>query len=156
MSKRIYIDVETTGLKSSIHRVTQLSAIVEINGVRKKTVDYKKNIYKQLLKLLDSYIDKYNPKDKFYFIGYNVNFDIGFVRALFLKNGNKFYGSYFHPVGIDVMALAANKIMYRRTKPVNMKLVSVLKYFGIKCTLSKFHDAKYDITKTRLLYKKVR
>lgn len=53
-------------------------------------------IYKQFVDLLSKYVDRYNKKDKFFLAGYNIaSFDNSFLRAWFIQNGDKYFGSWF-------------------------------------------------------------
>ena len=64
-------------------------------------------VYGQFTAILNKYVDKYNKQDKFFLAGYNnASFDNQFLRAWFLQNGDKYFGSYFWSNSIDVMVLA--------------------------------------------------
>lgn len=53
-------------------------------------------VYGQFTAILNKYVDKYNKQDKFFLAGYNnASFDNQFLRAWFLQNGDKYFGSYF-------------------------------------------------------------
>jgi len=99
--KRFYFDLETSGLNPVDNAILQLSAIIEINGEVKETINlyikpftsdiveqeaievnkldynndkrfvYPRIAFKTLIDILDRYIDKYDRKDKFYMVGYN-------------------------------------------------------------------------------------
>lgn len=153
MKKEIFIDVETNrSLDPRTGKITEIGIIYRINGKIKKEVEFKTNIYKNLIKFLDSIINKYDKEDKAYFIAYNAKFDNDFIRELFNKNNNKFYGSYFHNPVIDVMQIASYKFMIKNRKPINFKLGTLCKYFRIKINDEKLHNALYDIRKTKELY----
>jgi DNA polymerase-3 subunit epsilon len=112
-----------------------------------------KEVYNQLIQLLDKYTDKYNKKDKMFFIGYNCNnFDISFIRAFFEKNNNNYFGSYFWWPGIDVMAIYADKLIDNRLDLPNFQLHTVAKHMGINVNPEKLHDGLYDVQITRELF----
>jgi DNA polymerase III epsilon subunit-like protein len=95
---------------------------------------------------LDTYVDKYNKNDKFIPVGYNVNFDIGFLREFFLKNGNKYYGSYFDYHFLDGMALTFFMRYIGKLNLENYRLETSCKHYGIEINA---HDALSDIEGTR-------
>jgi DNA polymerase-3 subunit epsilon len=113
--KHCHIDVETTGLWAGKHAITQLSGIIEIDGVVVDTFDLpmapwdgaliddkalevtNKTLaeikayprasvqFAKFLSILDKYVDKSNPADGYFFIAYNAPFDTEFVRAMFKR-----------------------------------------------------------------------
>lgn len=184
--KELFIDVETTGLSAYKNDVVQVSAILEIDGDEKARLDIlsrpinENNIDKKALevigktkeelmgyppaseaytmfrKTLDKYVDKYDKTDKFTFIGYNARFDEDFMRQWFYKNGNKFYGSYFHWPAIDISNICALYLADKRAKMKNFKLMTVAKAMGLKVDEEKAHDAMYDIIVTKKMYEAIR
>ena len=103
-------------------------------------------IYKQFVDLLSKYVDRYNKKDKFFLAGYNIaSFDNSFLRAWFIQNGDKYFGSWFWSNCFDVMVLAAPYLSEKRAEMENFKQGTVAKALGINVDDSKLHDALYDI-----------
>lgn len=152
----MFIDIETSGLDPKIDSIVQLAYIYKEGGNIVKTGDLKgQDIYTKFTTDLNTLVDKYNKEDKMYFIAYNAGFDNEFVRNLFLKNNDKFFGSYFYSPHICVMQLAAYKFMRKGKRPESFKLSDVCKYFGIKVVEDKLHDGMYDITLTKKLYNKL-
>lgn len=180
--KVFYLDTETTGLNPKINDIIQLSFIIEIDGIIKekqnfkmqpfnyssiteealkvngitleqlKTLETPQEVYKKLIKILDIHIDKYNKKDKFYSAGYNVRFDMDFLREFFIKNGDKYYGSYFDYHFIDAMPML---FLMEYAKKLNLSdhhLETACKHYGIEI---KAHDAEQDIGATRELILKL-
>lgn len=120
--KIFYFDTETTGVDPDKHEITQLSAIVEIDGEVKEEVNWRcqptdwenidpvalevtgislEELKKQplpsemmgnLRKLFDKYIDKYDKEDKFFPAGHNVRFDLEFLQSFWKRHGDE-YGS---------------------------------------------------------------
>lgn len=103
-------------------------------------------IYKQFVDLLSKYVDRYNKKDKFFLAGYNIaSFDNSFLRAWFIQNGDKYFGSWFWSNCFDVMVLATPYLSEKRAEMENFKQGTVAKALGINVDDSKLHDALYDI-----------
>ena len=118
LRKVLYFDVETTGLDAKLNDIIQLSGIIEIDGEIKETFNLKmqpfdwttissealnvtgttdemlksygtpQKAFSDFIGLLSTYVDRYDKTDKMYAAGYNVQFDIGFLREFFLKNGD--------------------------------------------------------------------
>jgi len=182
MNKVFYVDVETTGLDPSFHDILQLAFIIEIDGQIKakhkfeiqpfnyeridskaltinkltlakiKKFEIPQKAYKRLIKTLDVFVDKYNKKDKFHPAGYNVRFDIDCLKEFFLKNGDKYYGSYFDYHLLDPITMLGLLEYKGLIKLESYKLKDVCNYFGIKI---KAHDAMEDIEATRELIQKM-
>lgn len=174
--KRLYLDLETTGVDHNVNGVCQIAGIVEINGKVQKTFNFhvrpfekdiiedealeviKKTreeieqyndpdiVHKALLKIFDQYIDKYNRSDKFELAGYNVKFDDDFLRSWFFKLGDKYYGSYVNPYKVDLYSVLAWLRGYGLVTTENLKLETVAKYFSIEHDA---HDAMGDVKATR-------
>jgi DNA polymerase III subunit epsilon len=185
--KICWIDVETTGTYHWQHSIVQIAGIIEIDGVVKKefnllsrphpkakiekealevnkrTVDeimaYPPQLqaYLSLVCVLNEYVDKFNKSDKFYFAGYNSNFDNNFVRAFFKQCEDNFFGSYFWSGTIDVMVLALDYFKGQTRKEMdNFQLMTVAKQIGLDIDKEKAHDALYDIRVTRDIYYKLK
>ena len=183
--KLCYIDVETGGSDCDSNPLLQLSGIIEVDDKEVDKFDWyiqpfiydkldpvamqmlgldpavddrflnPKDVIYKFTSLLDDYVDKYDKKDKFFFVGYNSHsFDMPFVRKFFEKNGDKFFGSYFFYPSIDVMLLYGLLFMEKRTKMENFKLITVAKEAGLEIDEEKFHDGMYDIFITKQLFKK--
>ena len=156
MKKQIFIDIETTGLNPKKDTITQLAYLYFENGKKKATGNLKgATIYGSFVKSLDKLVDKFQKGDKMHFVGHNSHFDSDFVRELFVKNGNNFYGSYFYNPVVCTMMVASYKFMLKNKRPEDFTLLGLLNYFKIKVDENKLHDALYDITKTRELYLKL-
>jgi len=180
--KVFYFDTETTGLNSKVNDIIQLGFIIEIDGkvVRKeklemqpfdyssiskialdthkisvekmKTFDTPQIAYAKIVNILDEYINKYDKEDKFIPAGYNVKFDMEFLREFFIKNNNKYFGSYFDYHFIDAMAILFLKRYAGKIALDNYKLETACNYYNIEI---KSHDALSDISATRELLLKV-
>ncbi len=181
--KLIYIDVETTGIPCPQSGLIQLAGAIEIgddkpqpfqyriqpfpddvivdealavNGVTRlemSAYDAPEFVYQEFTRLLGKYVDRYDRADKFHFVGYNAMFDSDHLRAWFVKNGDTYFGSWFHFPPIDVMGMAAVHLMSRRAAMKDFKLLTVAQELGLQVDASKMHDARYDIALTRKLFK---
>jgi len=183
--KLFFVDVETTGTDPRRHGIVQLSGLVEIGklhqvfdytvapfpndivvpkalAVSHRTVeevegyDPPQQVYQTFLNMLDSYIDKYNPRDKFHLIGYNAIFDMRFLREWFKKNGNVYFDSYFFWPPLDVSVLAHQHLIRERRSMPNFKQSTVAAALGIELDEKRLHDSLYDIELCKQIYNKVK
>lgn len=180
--KVFYLDTETTGLDERKNDIIQLSYLVEINKeikeegqffiqpfdygaiqpraleVSKTTIEQLKGyeqpniVYKKVVNILDKYVDKYNRQDKFSPAGYNVGFDVGFMKNFFFKNNDKYWGSYFTYHFLDVFNFVYILEYKGLLKLDNYKLITVAKFFGIDFDA---HDSLSDIKTTREVFLKL-
>ena len=181
--KILWIDTETTGLIPGKNAMIQLAALLVINGsvkeeinllcrpfkgavIEQSALDINKRtkedimIYPTLVyqisvfkDIIDNYINKYDKNDKFVIAGYNVRFDIGFLRDGFNIVGDKYFGSRFFSAPIDVMTIVALCISQKQLRLRNYQLKSVSDKFHV--SLDDAHDALADIKATRNLFFKL-
>ena len=179
-SKIFWADTETLGLDPKRSSMVQLAGLIEINGevvdhvnltmspmvgsfIDKEALKvngrkirdimkYKPSIFlvDELKKKLGEHVDKYDIDDKFVIAGYNVNFDIGFIRQTFMETGDKYYGSWFVNAPLDVWTTVALAYLKKNLRLPNYKLVTVCHHYGI--TIKKAHDAMDDVIATRRLH----
>jgi len=110
-------------------------------------------VYAQFVAMMGKYVDRFNKKDKFFLVGYNnASFDNQFLRAWFLQNGDKYFGSWFWSNSIDVMVLATPYLAAKRGEMENFKQGTVAKTLGIQVDDSRLHDALYDIEICKSIY----
>jgi DNA polymerase-3 subunit epsilon len=182
MKKVFFFDTETTGLDCKKQDIIQLAYMIEIDGeikeegslytqpfnydtiqqealnTNKLTVEQLKAFpspsvtFMQLKRVLNKYIDKFNKLDKFSPAGYNVNFDVGFLREFFFKNKDKYYGSYFDYHLLDPIPVLHLLEYKGLIKLPNYKLVTVCEYFNINIDA---HEALSDIKATRQVIQKL-
>jgi DNA polymerase III subunit epsilon len=178
--KMIYLDTETTGLDAKLCDIWQIGAIIESCGEvidkqnffmaphKKARIEVgalklqnmtEKDLYalpdrdkqfKALKKMLNTYVSLYDKNDKFLIVGYNVQFDIQFLRQFWLSFGDKHFNSYFLVPSIDVMGLAGLYSVKYGIPFDNFKLQTVCNFFGVSVDA---HDAMNDIEATMILYK---
>lgn len=119
------------------------------------------SVLNEIKRMLDKYVSFWDKTDKFHVVGYNSRFDEDFFRQFFrncsetqkdYQYGNG-YGSYFWTPSIDVMQIAAHKLMEKRGELLlpNFKLKTVCEAFEIG--EADWHDALEDIKATIKLYK---
>ncbi len=182
--KKFIFDLETTGLDAKKNGIIQIAGIIDLGNNKRHKFDFKckpfpgqkieeqalaitgttremintyadpVKAYKALITLMGKYIDKFDKNDKFVIMGYNCTFDIAFMREFFLKNGDKYYGSWFSSYNmIDVhklfTALRGTGFYPELEALENMKLETVAKFYEVEI---KAHDALSDIYATETLY----
>lgn len=177
MIKLIYIDTETTGLDQQNSAITQLAGIIrqdsltekfnitmrphegaiineEAMAVQGRTLEeinsfqHPKDALAQFINILYKYVDKFDKHDKFFFLAYNAQFDSNMIRNLFLRLGDNYFGSWFWTPPIDIMSLAAAKLIQVRQKMPNFKLSTVYKEI-IGKDIGNAHDAMADVEAAR-------
>lgn len=181
---KFFYDLETTGVDERRHGVHQISGCIEVDGVLMESFNFKvqpnpkaliepealavgnvteeqikayppmHEIYLKIIKILSKYVDKYNPRDKMYLVGFrNSSFDDKFFRAWFLQNQDAYFGSWFWGNSLDVSIQASEYLINRRAKMLNFKLKTVAKELGLEVDEERLHDAEYDIMLTRSIYR---
>lgn len=102
---------------------------------------------------LEKYVDKFDPKDKFVCAGKNVKFDTGFLRECFRKTNNKYFGSYFFSVSLELETFVAEMVLSKGLRLKNYSLKTLCDHFNVAIDA---HEAMSDITATRSLYRHLR
>ena len=181
MIKRLYFDLETSGLDPKENAILQLAALYEEDDIIKDKLNifikpFKTDIitkeafeingldptedrfispqkaFIKILKFLDKYINKYNKADKAYLTGYNIiQFDIKFLYEFFVKNGSPYMYSYFYPEPLDIFVLMGYACQGQRHKLENSKLTTFAESLGIKAD-GQAHDAMYDVDLTHQMF----
>ncbi len=130
---------------------------LKIGGVTEEAVrEYPdmKRVYNKLILILAEYMDRYDRKDKAYLVGFNNrSFDDIFFRRFFEDNGDTYFGSWFWTDSLDVMVLASQYLIDRRTSMSSFKLKRVATELGLDVEEEKLHDAFYDVQLTRQIYR---
>lgn len=185
MNRVFYFDVETSGTNASKHSIIQIAYQLEHSGnvvVSESTlvtpfpgaeIDPKalevsgitmaelvgapsyQDVYRELSILFDKYVDKFDKRDKLTVCGYNVSFDIGFLRALWEKNGDKYLGSYLRlGAPIDPRYIVPFYQHLGLIKPTSdNKLSTVAEAMGIDAGGA--HDALEDVRMTKAILHKL-
>jgi len=182
MIKKLFLDLETSGLDPQLNAILEIGCVIEYRNIYKeltfncqpfpndlvdsealevnKITEEKissfstpRQVYNDLTAELSMHVDKYNPKDKFVLLGYNVGFDAQFLRSFWQKNQDKYFSSWFWYPPLDVMALAMY-ILKDKVRPLmeNFKLMTVAKEIGLSVDLEQAHGALYDVKLTREIY----
>ena len=179
--KLCFIDLETTGTSPEKHGILQIAGQLHI-GIRRECFRLRvrpfhsdiieaeamklhglnpeegagpKDAHTELIRILSQYVDRYDKRDKFYFLAYNAHFDNTFLRKFFEKCGDKYFGSWFWFPYIDVMTLALTRLLDRRPGMENFKLASACRALGVEFDMERAHGAEYDIQKTVELWEKL-
>lgn len=112
--------------------------------------------YKALTKVLSKYVNKFDKNDKFTLVGFNnSSFDNPFLRAFFVQNDDKYFGSWFRFDSADVVVLASRALVDKRASMPNFKLMTVARAFDLDVEDEKLHDALYDVHLTREIFNKI-
>ena len=132
---------------------------LEVGGVTWEQINaypFMREVYEDIVDMLEQYVNRMDRTDKFHLVGYNNRgFDDPFFRAFFVQNGDKYFGSWFWSDSIDVMVLASQYLMDRRSLMKDFKLSTVADTLGVKVEADKLHDALYDVRLTREIYKRI-
>lgn len=175
--KTIWIDLETTGLdykkdtiiefaalyendkdKSIFHKYCKPESypenfheIEELTGIKREFLEEngisESELYNKFIEFASSKIDKFNKTDKAIFAAYNATFDDNFLRELFIRNNDFYYGSWFYSARLDIMSTIANAYRFGvfDIQPSN-KCETIAKALNIKL---KAHSAIEDIKAAR-------
>lgn len=107
--------------------------------------------FKYLLQCIDHFIDNFNCNNPF-IIGYNINFDVEFIKEWFLLNNTK-YAAYFNYKSIDIYQLVLSMCYLNIFDFGDNNLKDMCLKLDIDLTNA--HTALADIKASRLLYKKL-
>ncbi len=173
----LWLDTETTGLDPNKNFLFQLSYINTLNNQikfdndlymrpqyieqfqiekaafdkHKKTIEEIQNYKLEAEQLKVFFNDLTSSGNKFYLAGYNVKFDIEFLKALFARH-NYIITDYFNYLYLDVLQLVINLKLAGKINPINCKLETILQYFDLIKDINSLHNAKQDILCTKMLY----
>jgi DNA polymerase III epsilon subunit-like protein len=115
-----------------------------------------KEAHKVFCEFLGKHINKYDRTDKGQFVAYNSPFDEDFVRLLFDRCGDDYYGSWFWNPSLCVMREFAFLIRDNRHKIENFRLCTICEFLDIEFDEDNdAHDALYDVRKTIEIFKKL-
>lgn len=185
-TKLFWFDTETTGLSPIDSSMVQLAGLVEIDGEIKEEVnllfkpDPKKKINLEALAVnkrteeelstfpdakigicclqgtFEKYVNRFDSSDKFVPVGFNVNFDLDFLRETWrqaLPQDRYGVGCFFFNAPIDIRTYLGKLVATGGLRLPNYKLVTACCHFDIPMG-SGAHDALNDIRATReLMYR---
>lgn len=179
--KILWLDVETTGLDHTRNEILTMSGIVEIGGMIVEEFDFKlrptiiddidealkvngitveeallfpppKEACDGLTAVMAKYVDKYNKDDKFILAGQNVQFDKNFLRSLWTKQQDKYFGSWFWHHTLDTMTAAMMMQYIGKLDVPNFKLATLAANYSIEYDA---HNSMADIRCTRQIMMKM-
>lgn len=111
-------------------------------------------VFAAFTNLLKKYVNPYEKTSKAWLIGFNNrSFDDLFLRMFFELNKNPYYNSWFWSDSIDVLCLASEYLMDRRTSMPSFKLKRVASELGLSVDENELHDALFDARITRDIYR---
>lgn len=179
MSKKLFVDLETTGLDVNRHGICQISGIVEIDGNVVEEFDFSvkpypldeisaeavaingyshekagiapSECYLKVIDIFSRYIDRFNKLDKFVWVGQNPTFDYGFLDKFFKKNRNDYLYAYINYRKIDLITISAFLAECGVISIKSCKLVDVAQAVGVPLQA---HNALSDIRAVRDIYQK--
>ncbi len=177
MSKIAFVDCEYI---PSTGEITQIKLKPQINGKMKRGVNilikYNGNkgtaiqkrthneravspsaAFKRLEKYLMGLVDNRNPNDKLVMIAHHSAADGEVLREFFVKNGSRYFGSYFYQQHICTIQMATLYLTLTNNmnQVTSFKLGDLCRYFNIEVDDSKLHEAEYDVELLIKLYKKI-
>ena len=175
--KICWIDVETTGIEAPDNTIIELAALYEdgkdkdifhtyilpalkpvgfneIEELTGITLEYLQHngitehlAYEDFTVWLSSHINKFDKSDKAIFAAYYARFDNDFIRELFKRNNDNYFGSWFYSAPLDIMGTVVQCVrLGLMPVPVNFKNVTICEFFGIE---HKAHSALDDIKASR-------
>lgn len=185
--KILWLDVETTGLNAKENGIVQLAGILDIDTIAGaefnyyvrpfdqdiiedeaiaihghgrdalKTFESPEIIYQRLIGVFEGFVDKYDRRDKMFIGGQNPGFDRDFLKEWFVKNDDKFFGSWFDYHVIDLCTLSVVfhikgivDLQDKSTGKISVRLDNIAKAFDLK--QKEPHDALDDIRLTRKIF----
>lgn len=170
----IWVDSETGGLYPEQHDVTQIAAILDVDGVAvaeinllmrpdpkrvsKGALDVQKKTMEQVLahplsqrEGYESFLAtlrEWTKGGKASFGGQNVPFDAGFLKKLFADNGTVSLSEFFDGTTVDTKHVAEGLRARGGLNVRNVKLGTICDALGVKLG-DGAHDALNDIRATR-------
>jgi hypothetical protein len=133
-------------------------ALLANNMTREEIAEYphEKAMLKTLTDLLAQDCDRFKKvkglSDKHFLLSYNVTFDGNFIRSLFVRNGNNFFGSHFWQPPVCIMQMAAMELMLERDKLKGFRMVDVAEYLGVGAVPEGITGALADVMTARGIF----
>jgi DNA polymerase III epsilon subunit-like protein len=180
-TRRFWVDTETTGLNPKKHFAFQISYLIEENNalLLRRTLETRPEMYYEyefsrgaedvhrftrdkIISFLpepqavDILVDdlKLYGAGRLTIAGYNVNFDMGFIKELFKRTGYIWaFNKYFDYLTCDVMQFAQACRVAGMIRLERINLESVCKYFGINTEGA--HSSMTDILNTKSVFDKL-
>lgn len=150
--------VETFNIYSRPHpkAILEPEALEVCKVTEEQLVSYPhmKDAKNKFCQILAKYINKFDKKNKAFLVGFNNRgFDDRFLRMWFTLCDDPYFGSWFWADSRDTLVLASEYLENRRMNMPNFQLHTVAETLGIVVDESKLHDALYDVSLTRQIYR---
>ena len=117
------------------------------------TYDRSSYCFKEFMNILSRYVNVNDKNDVFMIAGYNVSFDVGFIKDWFREMGlSDSYKDLFHYKNLDVFPLVITLKHLGLIDTENDKLETICKYFDISIDA---HNSLSDIEATKKLYEAI-
>ena len=114
------------------------------------TYDRSSYCFKEFMNILSRYVNVNDKNDVFMIAGYNVSFDVGFIKDWFREMGlSDSYKDLFHYKNLDVFPLVITLKHLGLIDAADDKLKTICDYFDINIDA---HKAISDIEATKKLY----
>jgi hypothetical protein len=130
-----------------------------VNGMTLEEVNafpHEKSMLKTFTDLLSQGCDRFKKvkrlADKYFLLSYNVTFDGNFIRSLFVRNGNNFFGSHFWQPPVCIMQMAAAELMLERDKLKGFRMSDVAEYLGVGGSEEGMSSALEDVATARGIF----
>ena len=172
MMKRIFLDVETGGLDPEADALLEVcmrkesgeelqfyidppvGVLINPEAIEVNKIDLNK--LKQEGKLIDenyacTLIYDFLAGEKYIFIGYNIDFDLQFIKRLFKRNFLSYPSQIGSRYNIDLFSVCLFLKDTNKINPENLKLQTLRDYFCIKFN-GEGHTARSDVYTTQKLY----
>lgn len=185
MAKILWLDLETTGTNENMHGIVEIACILEVNGkevdsfhtyvqpvegTQYDAIAMEVNrhaisdllefppdaeVFQRFLARCNEWVDRFNKRDKMIIAGFNCEFDMRHLEAFFLRNGEKWFGSYFWRDVIDLRNIATWILRDHRPDMINGKLMTVADQILTKSQMlealggGEAHGADVDIRVTK-------
>lgn len=108
----------------------------------------------KFLNMVRKYVDPYDKNTRAHLAGYNNRrFDDEFLGKLFDLNKNGAFMAFFFSDTLDVLPLASEYLLDRRTDMPSFKLKRVALELGLVFDKDGLHDAMFDARLTRDIYR---
>ncbi|MDQ7067781.1 MAG: exonuclease domain-containing protein [Sulfurimonas sp.] len=148
----LYINTKTYNIQKYLSNYVR-----DVMGVtEEKLLEYEDSQSQNLkfIKTIKGYLDLEDKYDKFMVAGFNVEFDIEFIKVWFKDSRNDCsYNDYFGHQTVDILSFVRNLKYFRLFETKNNKLETLCNHFDIDI---KAHEALSDIQATKKLHEKLR
>lgn len=181
--KFLFYNVKTTGLDPMRHGIHRICGEVVVDGISQESFDLPvqpnpsaeideaalsitgvsreevlsypplSHVFSQFVGILNKYVDRFNPTDKFFLVGFNnKTFDDNFLREFFLQNNDRFFGSYFWSNSFDMMSVATPPLASVRHTMRDFRLPSVASACGVDVSAEEYKGDMGNVRLTKAVF----